>query len=108
MSIAPYITGTHHGKVVKETFYRSHSAEEIPVPWTRERLLAAQATRLLIRLDTELREARAQFNQDWFRRVMRARPRAIARLRRRWANINPPPLIPLGSLRRRFHPNLAW
>src|ERR1051325_1155883 len=34
---------------------------------TGERLLTAQAMRLLIRVDRELREARAQFNQDWFR-----------------------------------------
>ena len=29
------------------------------------------------------------------------------RLRRRWAKIAPTPAIPLGSLRRRYHANLA-
>jgi len=43
---------------------------------TGEQLLAAQAMRLLMRLDSELLEARAQSNQDWFRRVMHIRPRA--------------------------------
>ena len=66
-----------------------------------------QALQLLIRLDKDLREARAQFNQDWFRRVMRARPKAVSRLRRRWTNISPPPRIRVGNLRRRYHANLA-
>jgi hypothetical protein len=73
---------------------------------TDERLLAAQAMQLLIRLDRDLREARAQFNQDWFRRIMRARPKAVSRLGRRWKKIFPSPQIPLGSLRRRYHSNL--
>ncbi|HYN25970.1 MAG TPA: hypothetical protein VES69_13095 [Pyrinomonadaceae bacterium] len=72
-----------------------------------ERLLAAQAMRLLMRLDGEMAEARFQVNHDWFRRLMRARARAVSRLRRRWAKINPPPTIPLGKLRRRYHANLA-
>lgn len=72
-----------------------------------EKLLAAEAVALLIRLDRDLREARAQFNQDWFRRIMRARPKAVSRLRRRWAKISPSPQIPLASLRRRYHANLA-
>lgn len=72
-----------------------------------ERLLAAQAMRLLMRIEGDLREARAQFNQDWFRRLMRVRPKAALRLRRRWAKVYPPPAIPLGNLRRRYHANLA-
>ena len=68
-----------------------------------ERLLAAQAMRLLMGLDREMAEARAQVNHDWFRRLMRARAKAASRLRRRWAKINPPPAIPLGKLRRRCH-----
>ncbi len=72
-----------------------------------ERLLVAQAMLLLMRLDRELMEARAQFNQDWFRRVMRVRSKASSRLRRRWGKIYPPPAIPLGNLRRRYHANLA-
>ncbi|HET8670996.1 MAG TPA: hypothetical protein VFM05_10330 [Candidatus Saccharimonadales bacterium] len=41
-----------------------------------ERLLAAQALQLLIRLDRELREARADWDQDRFRRVMRSRSKS--------------------------------
>ena len=74
---------------------------------TGESLLAAQAMQLLIRLDRDLREARAQFNQDWFRRIMCVRPKAVSRLRRRWAKLSLPPAIPLGSLRRHYHANLA-
>jgi hypothetical protein len=82
--------------------------EEAPAPMlTGERLLAAEAMRLLMRLDRDLREARAQWNQDWFRRVMHARSRATSRLRRRWENLERRPAIPLGSLRRRYHANLA-
>jgi len=72
-----------------------------------ERLLAAQALQLLMRLDRELREARADWNQDRFRRVMRARSKAVARVRRRWNILNPAPAIGLGTLRRRYHANLA-
>lgn len=72
-----------------------------------ERLLAAQAMVLLIRLDRDLRKARAQFNQDWFRRIMRARPKAVSRLRRRCSRIVSPPRFALGSLRRRYHANIA-
>src|SRR6266704_535259 len=81
-------------------------AEAWPIGLTGERLLAAQAMRLLLLLDKELIEARAQWNQDWFRRVMHARLKAVSRLRRRWERINPLPAIPLGSLRRRYHANL--
>ena len=81
--------------------------EEPPVTLTGDRLLVAQAMTLLIHLDQDLREARAQFNQDWFRRVMRARPKAVSRLRRRWSKILPPPKIALGNLRRRFHANIS-
>ncbi len=62
---------------------------------------------LLIRVDRDMREARAQFNQDWFRRLMRVRHFAVKRLLRRWAKVDPPPLLPLGQLRRRYHANLA-
>ena len=74
---------------------------------TGERLLAAQALQLLMRLDCELREARADWNQDRFRRVMKARSKAVSRVRRRWNNLAPPPAIKLGNLRRRYHANLA-
>ena len=74
---------------------------------TGGRLLTYEAMHLLILLDRDLREARAQWNQDWFRRLMRIRPKAVSRLRRRWAKLDPPPAIPLGPLRRRHHANLA-
>jgi hypothetical protein len=82
-------------------------AESQPIVLTGEQLLAVEAIQLLMRVDREILEARAQWNQDWFRRLMRIRPRAISRLRRRWAKLDPPPAIPLGRLRRRYHANLA-
>jgi hypothetical protein len=69
--------------------------------------LAAQAMTLLVRLDNGIREARADWNQDRFRRLMHVRPRAVTRLRRRWARLDPGPRLPLGTLRRRYHANLA-
>ena len=74
---------------------------------TRSRLLTFEAMHLLISLDRDLREARAQWNHDWFRRLMRIRPKAVSRLRRRWTKLDPPPAIPLGTLRRPYHANLA-
>ncbi len=81
--------------------------EARPAALTGERLLAVQAIRLFIGLDRELVEARSQFNQDLFRRVMRTRSKAVLRLQRRWAKIPSAPAIPLGSLKRRCHANLA-
>jgi hypothetical protein len=72
-----------------------------------DRKLAAQAMTLLMRIESEVREARAQWNQDRFRRLMRLRPKAVTRLRRRWERLNPQPRIPLGNLRRRYHANLS-
>lgn len=72
-----------------------------------ERLLAAQALQLLMRLDQQLKEARADWNQDRFRRVMRARANAVLRVNRRWNSLDPVPAIALGKLRRRYHANLA-
>ena len=77
------------------------------VELTGDRLLTFEAMHLLISLDRDLREARAQWNQDWFRRLMRIRPKVVSRLRRRWSKLDPPPAIPLGTLRRRYHANLA-
>src|SRR5215213_8156371 len=74
---------------------------------TGSRLLTFEAMHLLISLDLDLREARSQWNQDWFRRLMRIRPKAVSRLKRRWSKLDPPPAIPLGRLRRRYHANLA-
>lgn len=72
-----------------------------------DRQLAFEAMTLLVRFDRELREARADWNQDRFRRLMRMRPRVVSRLHRRWESLNPQPLIPLGTLRRRYHASLA-
>ena len=82
-------------------------AEALPVVLVGDRLLAFQALQLLMRLDRDLLEARAQWNQDWFRRLMRIRPRAARRLARRWERLTPTPSIRLGTLRRRYHANLA-
>src|SRR5688500_3103578 len=82
-------------------------AETQPIVFTGERLLAAEAMRLLMRVDHDILEARAQWNQDWFRRLMRIRPKAVSRLGRRWAKLDPPPAIPLGTLKRRYHANLS-
>ena len=71
------------------------------------RLLTVQALQLLISVDQALRESRADWNQDRFRRVMRARSRAVVRLRRRWNRLEPAPAVALGRLRRRYHANLA-
>ena len=78
-----------------------------PVALVGDRLLAFQALRLLMSLDHELLDARAEWNQDWFRRLMRIRPRAVRRLSRRWERLTPTPSIRLGTLRRRYHANLA-
>jgi len=72
-----------------------------------DRKLAVQAMTLFMRIESEMREARADWNQDRFRRLMRLRPRAVTRLRRRWERLKPQPRIPLGSLRRRYHANLG-
>jgi hypothetical protein len=72
-----------------------------------DRELTAQAVTLLMRLDAELRVARADWNEDRFRRLVHLRPRAVARLRRRWERLNPKPAIRLGTLRRRYHASIA-
>jgi hypothetical protein len=78
--------------------------------WPRlspDRELTAEAMSLLMRLDSKLRYARADWNEDRFRRLMRARAKAVVRLRRRWERLTPQPRITLGSLRRRYHANIA-
>jgi hypothetical protein len=50
--------------------------EALPIALAGDRLLAFQALQLLMRLDRDLLEARAQWNQDWFRRLMRIRPKS--------------------------------
>jgi hypothetical protein len=79
----------------------------VPKRLAPDRQLAVEAMTLYIRVENEFREARADWNEDRFRRLMRLRPRVVARLRRRWEIMNPRPRIPLGTLRRRYHPNLA-
>ena len=72
-----------------------------------ERLLACQALQLLMGLDRELKVARADWNQDRFRRVMRVRSKAVLRVRRRWNSLDPAPALALGELRLWYHANLA-
>ena len=72
-----------------------------------DRKLAFEAMTLLTRLDGELGDVRADWNQDRFRRLMQLRPKVVARLHRRWEILSPQPAIPLGTLRRRYHANLA-
>src|SRR5215471_13880202 len=79
----------------------------VPKRLPRDRQLAVEAMYLYMRIDNEFRAARAEWNQDRFRRLMRLRQRVVDRLRRRWEILNPQPRIPLGALRRRYHPNLA-
>ena len=55
----------------------------------------------------EREKARADWNQHWFRRVMRARRRAVTRLQRRWQQLSRGNPIAEEDLRRRYHANLA-
>jgi hypothetical protein len=101
----------HEDAVQEPVSVRENSRVFLPegdsVESTGSHLLTFEAMHLLISLDRDLREARAQWNQDWFRRLMRIRPKAVSRLRRRWAKLDPPLAIPLGTLKRRYHANLA-
>jgi hypothetical protein len=79
-------------------------------PWTAlsgERLLATEAMRLLMRLDSDLRDAHVDWNEDRFRRVMRARKRAVVSLQRRWEKVEASACNSLGKLRRRRSANIA-
>jgi hypothetical protein len=96
-----------HEQASAQATSRAFLPDADSVVLTGSRLLTFEAIHLLISLDRDLREARAQWNQDWFRRLMRIRPKAVSRLRRRWAKLDPRPAIPLGVLRRRYHANLA-
>ncbi len=78
-----------------------------PKPLPPDRELAVQTMILFMRIESEVREARAEWNQDRLRRLMRLRPKVVARLQRRWERLNPLPRIPLGSLRRRCHANIS-
>ena len=70
-------------------------------------ILVDEAFQLLKRIDRDIQEARAQWNVDWFRRLMRLRPKAVRRLQRRWDKVCGKTLIPLGSLRRQYHANIS-
>jgi hypothetical protein len=83
------------------------TADAPPLYLSLDRELTAEAMILLMRVDNELLEARAAWNQDRFHRLMRLRPRLVCRLRRRWERLDPQPGIPLGPLGRRYHANLA-
>ncbi len=110
MSLAPHIASDSvrsSTNRITERDAEERRAEALPTILIGERLLTAQAMRLLMRLDRDLREDRSQFNQDWFRRLMRVRSKAASRLRRRWEEIYPTPTVPLGNLRTRYHANLS-
>ena len=113
MHIVSCLRFTGLDSIVEPYMIRCYSYSVVaPKEWSavktdEGRLLGAQALRVAMRLDRELREARADWNQDRFRRVMHARSKAVARLFRRWAAIDPPPAIPLGKWRSRYHANLA-
>src|SRR5258708_12940065 len=72
-----------------------------------DRRLAAQAMTLLMRIDGALRLARADWNGDQFRRLMRLRSKAVRRLQRRWLEVEPKPRIPLGNIPRPFNTTIA-
>jgi hypothetical protein len=79
----------------------------VPERLPPDRQLAVDAMTLYMRVENEFRQARADWNQDRFRRLMRLRPRVVTRLRRRWEILNPQLRIQLGALRRRYHPTLS-
>ncbi len=82
MSVAVHIeetSSTLTGDRLKCEELEELCAEAKPIVLVGERLLTAQAMRLLMRIDRDLREARCQMNQDWFRRLMRVRGRAVSR-----------------------------
>ena len=106
-SIAPANEDAMPEQVLAQASSRVFSSDADSVVLTGSHLLTFEAMHLLISLDRDLREARAQWNQDWFRRLMRIRPKAVSRLRRRWAMLEPSPAIALGTLTRRYHANLA-
>jgi hypothetical protein len=105
--IAPPCEDAMQDRAPVQTSARVFASDADSVVLTGSRLLTFEAMHLLISLDRDLREARAQWNQDWFRRLMRIRPKAVSRLRRRWAMLEPSPAIALGTLTRRYHANLA-
>ena len=53
-----------------------------------ERLLADQALHLLLRLNSQLMEARADRNSNRSRRLIKARSKAALQARRRWAELS--------------------
>ena len=96
MSVAVHIeetSSTLTGGRLKCEELEELCAEAKPIVLVGQRLLTAQAMRLLMRSDRDLREARCQVNQDWFRRLMRVRGRAVSQLRRRWEKIQPVPAL---------------
>ena len=107
VSTAP-VLGANQRPATIRCYVYTVSAPSLPQPALRaDQELAAQAMSLLIRIDAEMKYARADWNDDRFRRLMHLRSKAVFRLQRRWARLNPKPRIPLGTLRRRYHANLA-
>jgi len=87
--------------------YLPLTATAPPLYLSPDRELTAEAMTLLMQVDYELLETRADWNENRFRRLMCLRPKCVSRLRRRWERLNPKPRISLGTLRRRYHANLA-
>ena len=61
---------------------------------------------IVIDIERDLAEARAQWNVDWFRRLMRALPKAVIRLKRRWEAESVPDCSFRG-ISARYHANIA-
>src|ERR1051325_12107977 len=88
-SIAPPCEGAAQDRASVQASSRVFSSDADSVVLTGSRLLTFEAMHLLMSIDRDLREARAQWNQDWFRRLMRIRRKAVARLKGRWAELDP-------------------
>jgi hypothetical protein len=95
------------GTLTIRCYVHSSVARSPLIALSLDRRLATQAMTLLMRIDGDLRFARAGWNEDRFRRLMRLRSKAVRRLQRRWVKVAPKPRMPLGSLRRRYHANVA-
>lgn len=107
VSTAPVAGATTGRTTIRCYTYSVSAPSPAPPVLGLDRELAAEAMTSLMRIDGELKYARADWNDDRYRRLMRLRPKAVTRLQRRWARLNPKPRIPLGTLRRRHHANIA-
>jgi len=74
---------------------------------TGEQLLAAQAMRLLMRLDSELFRGTSPIQSGLVSPGYAYPSESSFPTKRRSAKLDPPLIIPLGTLRRRYHASLA-